>query len=146
MALNTRTLSMTTSPAATSEYMLLFRTQGWERDLSSNDIQRIMDRTMAWFERLNSEGKVKAAQPLFEEGRIVSGKKGQNVSDGPFVESKEAIAGYLLLKVDTLDEAVAIAQQWPMLECGSTAEVRPVAEQCPSFQRALEQQMANCAA
>ena len=41
--------------------------------------------------------------------------------------------------LDDLDEAVAIAKQCPVLEYGSTVEVRPVAEECPTFQRVKEQ-------
>jgi len=133
---------MKTAAPTASEYMILFRTKGWEQNLSPEEMQKVMTQTMAWFEALHRQGKVKAAQPLFEEGRVVSGKKGQTICDGPFVESKEAIAGYLLLKVDSLDEAVAITQQWPMLEYGSVAEVRPVAPECPTFRRVIEQQMA----
>jgi len=53
------------------------------------------------------------------------------VSDGPFAESKETIGGYILLKVNTLDEAVAIAQECPGLSYGIQVEVRPVAGECP---------------
>ena len=61
------------------------------------------------------------------------------MADGPFAESKEAIGGYFLLQADDLDEAVAVAKQCPALEYGSTVEVRPVAEECPTFQRVKEQ-------
>lgn len=121
-------------------HLLLFRTTGWQQDLSPAEMQQIMSKTMAWFERLSEEGKFKAGQPLFEEGKIISGKKGSHIADGPFAESKETIAGYLLLSVDTLEEAVRIAQEWPMLECGCTLEVRPVAPECPSFKRIREEQ------
>jgi hypothetical protein len=53
------------------------------------------------------------------------------VSDGPFAESKEAIGGYFLLDVPSLDEAVAIAQGCPGLPYGVQVEVRPVAAECP---------------
>jgi hypothetical protein len=87
---------------------------------------------------LTKQGKLKAGQPLAREGKIISGKRGRTVADGPFAESKEAIGGYFLLQVDDFDEAVAIAKECPTLEYGSTVEVRPVAEQCPTMQRALE--------
>jgi hypothetical protein len=46
---------------------------------------------------------------------------------GLFAEFKEAIAGYLLLQVPDLDEAVEIAKEWPVLEInGTSIEVRPV--------------------
>ncbi len=137
---------MSASTPTSTEYMLLFRTTGWQQDLSAEELQKIMSQTMAWFERLNQQGKMKGGQPLFDTGKIVSGKKGRVVADGPFAESKETIAGYLMLKVATLEEAVSIAQEWPMLECGCTAEVRPVAPECPSFKRIQEEQMALSAA
>lgn len=133
-------------PAITHEYMLLFRTTGWEQELSPEEMQTIVSETMAWFERLTEQGKMKAAQPLFDEGKIISGKKGRQVADGPFAESKETIAGYLVLKVETMEEAVSIAQAWPMLECGCALEVRPVAPECPSFKRILEEKLALAAA
>ncbi|MDZ4287405.1 MAG: YciI family protein [Prosthecobacter sp.] len=130
---------MNTPATPTSEYMVLFRSTGWDQNLSPEEMQKIMSQTMAWFERLQRQGKMKAAQPLFEEGKVVSGRKGRTVADGPFAESKETIGGYLLLTVDTLEEAVAIAQEWPLLECGCTLEVRPVAPECPTFKRIKEE-------
>jgi hypothetical protein len=120
-----------------NEYMLLFRGPDWDQGLSPEELRRAMDRIMAWFEGLQQEGKVKAGQPLADEGRVVSAKKGRAV-DGPFAESKEAIGGYLLLRADDLDEAVAIARACPTLEYDITIEVRPVLEECPCFKRAKE--------
>ena len=56
-----------------------------------------------------------ACGELEREGRIVSGSNGRVIADGPFVESKETIGGYFLLKVNTLDQAVAIAKECPGL-------------------------------
>jgi hypothetical protein len=69
-------------------------------------------------------------KPLFHEGKIVSQKRGLSVSDGPFAESKEAIGGFFLLEVGSLDEAAEIAKDFPGLEYGATVEVRPVAPEC----------------
>jgi hypothetical protein len=79
---------------------------------------------------LTDEGKAVAGQPLERKGKIVSGKD-RIVSDGPFTEAKEAIGGYFLLDVATLDEAVAIAKECPGLPYGVRVEVRPVAGECP---------------
>ncbi len=122
----------------TSEYMLLFRGAQWDKGLAPEEIQKVLGRFMGWFERLKAEGIAKTGQPLAREGKIVSGKKG-TVSDGPFAESKEAIGGYFLLNVASIDEAVEIARQCPILEYGSTVEVRPVAQQCATLQRVNEQ-------
>ena len=139
-------MSMPENPTPNPGYMVLFRTTRWQENLSPEEMQKIMSQTMAWFERLHQQGKMKAAQPLFEEGKVISGKKGSHVADGPFAESKESIGGYLMLTVDTMEEAVSIAQEWPMLECGCTAEVRPVAPECPTFKQIREDQMATAAA
>ena len=58
--------------------------------------------------------------------------------DGPFAESKEAIGGYLVVDVETIEEAIAIAQSSPNLAYGGSIEVRPVAEECPLDIRARE--------
>ena len=113
------------APNPTSEYMLLFRGPHWDKTLSPEELRQVMGEVMAWFEGLKQQGKVKAGQPLGTEGRTVSRKKGRPVADGPFVESKEAVGGYLLLQADNLDEAVAIAKMNPTLEHGITIEVRP---------------------
>jgi hypothetical protein len=115
--------TQTTSP----EYLLLGRGTHWDKGLSPEEIQKIMSRANAWFDRLTSQGKAKAGQPLAHEGKIVSGKNGRIVTDGPFAESKEAVAGYILLQVGDLNEAVEIAKEWPLLEThGASIEVRPV--------------------
>src|SRR5688572_30299605 len=123
----------------TSEYMLLFRGTGWDKGLAPEETQKIVSQWAAWFDRLTKEGKAKAGQPLTDEGKIVSGKRGQTVADGPFAESKEAIGGYFLLNVANFDEAVKIAQQCPGLAYGLTVEVRQVADMCMVRHRADEQ-------
>jgi hypothetical protein len=116
--------------APNSEYMLLFRGTDWHEGLSQGEVQKVVNQMTAWFDRLTSEGKAKAGKPLFHEGKIISQKKGRSVVDGPFAESKEAIAGFFLLEVGSLDEAAEIAKEFPALEYGATVEVRPVAPEC----------------
>ena len=112
-------------------YMLIFRGNEWHKGLSPEEMQKVSERWMAWFKGLLEQGKAVAGSPLAPEGKIVSGENGRVVADGPFAESKEAIGGYFLLKVDSLDDAVAIAQQCPGLPHGAKVEVRPVLSECP---------------
>lgn len=111
-------------------YLLIFRSTDWYKGLSPEQMQQIADNWMAWFNRLKDEGKCVGGNPLEREGKIVSGKN-KLVSDGPFAESKETIGGYFMLKVGSLDDAVAIAQQCPGLPYGIRVEVRPIAGECP---------------
>jgi hypothetical protein len=135
--------AQTTKP----QYMLLFRGNDWHKGLSPEEMQKVASQWMAWFNRLTAQGKATAGNPLEREGRIVSGKNGRVVADGPFAESKEAIGGYFLLQVPNLDEAVAIAKECPGLPYGSVVEVRPVAEERPIAAEALaEAQFAQAGA
>src|SRR5437763_15466134 len=94
-------------------------------------MQQIAGQWKSWFDRLTGQGKASAGNPLENEGKIVSGKNGRVVADGPFAESKEAIGGYFLLQVNSLDEAVAIAKDCPDLAYVAVVEVRTDAEECP---------------
>ncbi|WAU81547.1 YciI family protein [Streptomyces sp. Qhu-G9] len=48
------------------------------------------------------------------------------LSDGPFVESKEYVAGFDIIEVADLDEAIALASRHPAALGGGSVEVRPV--------------------
>ena len=126
------------TPTTTSDYLLLFRGTNWDKQLSAEQLQKVVTDWYAWFERLKLEGKCSGGHPLQNEGKIVSGKKGRTVADGPFAESKEAIGGYFFLHVASEAEAIAIAQQCPGLDYGCAVEVRPVADMCGARARALE--------
>lgn len=131
----------------TPQYMLLFRGNDWAKGLSPEQMQKVAGQWMAWFERLTAQGKVIAGSPLENEGKVVSGKNGRIISDGPFAESKEAVGGYFLLQVNNVDEAIAIAQECPGLAYGAKVEVRPVAESCPLTGEGLpEAQLAHATA
>src|SRR5438552_7953721 len=110
--------------------MLIFRGTDWYKGISPEEMQNVADQWMGWFNRLKDEGRAIAGNPLEREGKIVSGRN-RVVSDGPFAESKETIGGYFLLKVNTMDDAVAIAKDCPGLPYGIRVEVRPVAGECP---------------
>ncbi|MEA2370015.1 MAG: hypothetical protein QOH12_409 [Solirubrobacteraceae bacterium] len=49
-------------------------------------------------------------------------------TDGPFVEIKEAIGGYLLFEADDLDAAIELAAMIPAARMGGAIEVRPIVE------------------
>jgi hypothetical protein len=49
-------------------------------------------------------------------------------TDGPFVDTKEALAGYLFLEADDIDAAIELASRIPAAWLGGAIEVRPVVE------------------
>ena len=119
-------------------YMLLYRSDEWYNRLSQQELQNLMSENSTWIQRLTEQGKAKPGRALERKGAFVSGKNGKFVTDGPFAESKEAVGGYFVVDVETLDEAIAIAQSSPGLAYGGSIEVRPIAEECPLEVRARE--------
>ena len=52
---------------------------------------------------------------------------GDTVTDGPFLDSKEVVAGFYVLEAPDLDAALAVARRNPVLRMGGAVEIRPVA-------------------
>jgi len=133
-------------PPRANGYLLLFRSTNWDNyGLTEEQTRQSVDKINAWFDSLSATGKMVSAQPLMDESVVISGKGGDFVTDGPFAEAKEAIGGYVLLSVETMEEAVAIAKTNPMHEFGLTTEVRPTASSCPHLHRVFAR-MAEAAA
>ncbi|HZV33012.1 MAG TPA: YciI family protein [Verrucomicrobiae bacterium] len=119
-------------------YLLLLHANEWWKGLGREELEKHIAQNHAWLEGLMASGKITAGQALARSGAMVSGKNGRNITDGPFAEAKEVIAGYLLLNVRTLEEAVAVAKTCPCLAFGGKVEVRPLTNECLSTKRLEE--------
>jgi Uncharacterized protein conserved in bacteria len=117
---------------SSTPYLLLFRNTGPEthEHLTPDERQRLVERWNAWYEGLRAQGKAVDGRPLELESRVVSGAGGSRVVDGPFAEAKEAVGGYVMLRVSGMNEATEIARRHPGLEHGLIIEIRPMAETC----------------
>lgn len=79
-----------------------------------------------WFEKYYGSGKVIDGHELQgpSTATTVSRRDGKSiVTDGPFIESKEVIGGFAVIEVADLDEALAMAKEWP-----GTVEIRPIVD------------------
>ena len=79
-------------------------------------------------DELRRDGRLLGSQQLesARKARSVRIRDGRTqVLDGPFAETKEVLAGYNLIEADSLDEAVAIAAEFPWAQTGCI-EVRPI--------------------
>jgi hypothetical protein len=84
------------------------------------------EKSSQWFEKYSKAGKVVGGEELRgpSTATTVSRKDGRIVvTDGPFIESKEVIGGFAVIEVADLDEALAMAKEWP-----GTVEIRPVVD------------------
>lgn len=80
---------------------------------------------MAWIEELAQSGNYLGGDALTDTGTYVT--KDHVLSDGPFIESNEAVSGTVLLLAENIHQATAIAQNCPRVMRGEMAiEVRPL--------------------
>ncbi len=96
--------------------------------LSPADIQKVIEKYMAWGNRLRQAGIMTESAKLTDEpGRVVRGRGSDiRVLDGPYSETKEVLGGYFTIVADSYDHAVERASDCPHLEYGGTIEIRQV--------------------
>jgi hypothetical protein len=107
-----------------SEFTYLFR--GRQTSGSPEERQKHMEKWVAWFKDLGAKGHLKnPGHPLDGAGKVVSGKQ-KAIKDGPFAESKDVVAGFIVVEANDLVHATELSKGCPILEVGGSVEVRPV--------------------
>jgi hypothetical protein len=108
--------------------LLLHQTPTTFRNLSPEEIQKILGSYIAWRENLVKRNKMRAGEKLTDDGgrqlRTQGGKV--SVTDGPFSESQEILGGFFMIEAADYAEAVEIARTCPHLGDGKWIEVRQV--------------------
>ena len=100
---------------------------------SLSDDERVaeIEEHNAWFRKHGDKIRGGADLAWPKVVRTVRVRRGDPVvTDGPFVEGKELLGGLIIVEVDTMDEATAMATEWPSLNQGPGAgvQVEAVAE------------------
>jgi hypothetical protein len=107
-----------------SEFTFLFR--GRDASASPEQMQKTMERWVAWMKDLTANGHIKdPGHPLADGGKTVSGKR-KIVSDGPFAEAKDIVNGYMLVEAADIGQAVELSKGCPILDADGSVEVRPL--------------------
>jgi hypothetical protein len=113
-----------------NNFLFLFRsTEAGAREAMGTPerAQRSLQTWLAWIHELESQGHLKErGHPMERDGRVVRGKD-KLVTDGPYVEAKDIVLGFIVIAAADLDEAVRLASGCPIVEGGGSVEVRPVA-------------------
>ena len=102
-----------------AKFALVLRDSGFPSGLSPEELQAILLRYRAWSEKAH---RIAGAKLRDRSGRVM---KGDSVTDGPYVESKEILAGIMIIEAGNYDEAVRACQDHPHREFGSI-EVREI--------------------
>ena len=112
-----------------SEFVYLFRASdaGRREALGTpENAQRSLQAWLSWIRELEAKGHLKnPGQPLEPAGKVVRGAK-KMVTDGPYVEAKELVLGFIVVEARDLAQAVELAGDCPMVLGGGSVEVRPV--------------------
>ena len=113
------------------EYALIFRHEDGNTVASPEQIQVWMKQTMDWIGGIAAQNKFVSGTGLpFADARVVQTKNGTPVvTNGPFGEIKETIGGFIIVKANSPEEAVAFAKGSPVLQGnGNSVEVRKIAK------------------
>jgi hypothetical protein len=109
--------------------LTLYGDETVEANASPEEIGRTMAAWQAYDEAAREAGVLLACEGL--EGshaattvRVHGGRR--HVTDGPFIETKEQLGGFVLLEVRDLDEAMEWAARTPWNDDGCSTEIRPV--------------------
>ena len=105
------------------EFLLILKGDGMS-SLSPDEMQKLFEAYKSWVHQMGD--KYMAGQRLQSSGAVVMDKN-NIITDGPFLEPKEMIAGYFLIKAKDQEEANAIAASSPHLGL-YTIEVRPLVQ------------------
>jgi hypothetical protein len=84
----------------------------------------VMEAHMALPERIKAAGGRTLAGLALHQSNTATSIRGDLVTDGPFMESKEALAGVFVIEARDLDHAIELAAMTPIMDGG--VEVRPL--------------------
>ena len=109
------------------EFLLVFRMDSVSNEPppSPEQMQSMMKPWQDWMGSIAAQNKlVNSGNRLASEGRVV--KPNNVITNGPYVEIKEAIGGYIIIRANSLDEAAELSKDCPILKVGGNVEVRTV--------------------
>src|SRR4029077_5652355 len=107
---------MSTPPS--SHYLLLFRHPQDGPEPTPAEMEKIFGQWMAWMKGMKAKGQFVGADRLEEGGKVIR-PGGSAVTDGPFVEAKEVVGGYVMIAAPNLAAAVEIGKGCPGLAGGT---------------------------
>jgi hypothetical protein len=106
--------------ATMAKYLFLLQHKPDAYDgLSPGTMQDILTRYRKWVQQLKGSGAYVASERLANDGRTLRKERDRlRVSDGPYVESKELVAGFYLVEARDYEHAVELARDCPVLDRG----------------------------
>jgi len=113
------------------EYALIMRHEDGKKIASPEQMEAWMKQTMDWIGAIAAQNKFVSGTGLpFDNARVVKTKNSKPVvTNGPFGEIKETIGGFIVVRTESIDEAVEFAKGCPVLQGeGNSMEIRKIAK------------------
>ena len=113
------------------EYALIMRHEDGSKIASPELMQEWMKQTMDWIGGIAAQNKFVSGTGLpFDNAKVITTKNSKAVvTNGPFGDIKETIGGFIVVKTDSVDEAVEFAKGCPVLQGeGNSLEIRKIAK------------------
>ena len=109
------------------EFVMIFRSEpAMEAQVSPEVMQQQIAAWQNWMGSIAAQNKLASTgNRLGFDGRAV--KPGNVVTNGPYVEIKEMVGGFIIVRAESIDEAVGMAKSCPMIVGGvGTVEIRDI--------------------
>ncbi len=107
------------------EFLLIFRNAPMgDFKPSPEQMQSHMKDWDNWIGGIAAQGKFISGSRLGTEGKTL--KPNNTITDGPFIEVKEILGGFVIVKANSFDDAFSLANGCPNLSVGGSVEVRNV--------------------
>jgi hypothetical protein len=109
-----------------TEFLMIFRNEYTpEYKPTPEQMQASVKEWQDWMGSIAAQGKFSGTNRLSSVGSKII-RPNAVITDGPYIEMKEIVGGYLLVKVDSMSEAIKLAEGCPIYAMGGNVELREV--------------------
>lgn len=107
------------------EFLLLFRQVDTNNTEATEPEKQIITKKWEdWIGGIAAQGRLGSiCNRLSSEGKVLKG--GGVITDGPFVEIREELGGFITVKAENLDDATTLAHGCPAVDYNGSVEIRP---------------------
>ncbi len=108
------------------DFMLIFRQPSFDHSkLAPQEMQALTKRWKEWVASIEAQGKLKTdGMRLALEGKVL--RPGGVITDGPFVEIRERLGSFCIVRAENIEEATTLAHGCPVLDANGSVEIRPI--------------------
>lgn len=108
------------------DFIFVFRQTSYDQSNTPDQEKEVLNKKWNdWIGGIAAQGKLKTHGARLEPaGKVL--KPGGVVTDGPFVEIRERLGGFIVITANDLEEATTLAHGCPALDADGSVEIRPV--------------------